>query len=653
MKIHSQSNIIADPFRALILVVALTLAGLPLHGQAQSDTDGDQDKKETTLEEVVVSASRIPVPAEHVGSSVSVFDQDDFDKRQVRYVHEMLRESPGMAVNQYSDTGQTQIRMRGGEGNHTLILFDGIEMNDPAIADEFYLNNLPVFSSGRIEVLRGPQSSVYGSEAIGGVVNIVSPTPSEGTTAAAQVEYGSLNTTNAKSYLGVAREGNFFSVTANHIKSKGISARANNTEHDGIKQTGAHLKFGYQITDHLDVSTTALLVNNDSDYDNCGWPSSDNCQAEDRKRAFGITFALAQLDGELDHQFRMSSTRHRRTDYINGVLDPPRIGKKSKFDYQVAWQFAVGTIDQTVIFAVEKERNEAVGRWIGSGQGGNFKTTSYSFEKQLDFENDVFVTVSARHDDNKGGQFKDRNTYRGALAWLINERVRLHMSSGTGAKNPTVSELYGSTGEWEENPNLLPETSKGWDLGAEFQLRSMNLTMDVTYFNNRITNLIDRECVRNCTDNDYTNDVYRSINLRGVSTTKGWEFSAHGTVANHYEVTAAATFLSAFDSTGLELTRRPSQIASINVSRDLTLFDRSGSVNVNVRHSGKQVDLVPWPTRGDLAKFTLVSVGTDLQLNPNLDLTANVENLFDEDYQEVFGYNKPGRTISVGLRYTF
>ncbi len=660
MHLITRFNHIGKTYRNLILVSALSFAFLPLSVSAQSDTAEEEDKKEkadSTLEEVVVSASRVPVPAQHVGSSVTVFDREDIEKRQATHVFEILREAPGLAVNQYSATGQTQLRIRGSEGNHTLVLFDGIELSNPVSSDEFYLQHLPIFATDRIEVLRGPQSSIFGSEAIGGVINVTSPIPDEGTTARLSVEGGSLRTSKLNSYVGFANEKYYGSVAMNQIQTKGISAKSDNTEADGMRQTSAHFKAGTQISESLDLSATTLLVNYDGDYDSCGFPSSNDCLSEDKKRASSIEMNYEQLGGSLVHSVRLFDTRHKRTNFIKGVRSIPNVGKKSKIEYQAVMDWEVRDTSQTTIVALNKEKNKAIGQYVAGGRGGKFDTKSLVLEQRVDFGNDIFASLSGRYDDNAGEEFKDYKTYRGTLAWVVNDDLRIHSSAGTGVKNPQVSELYGWSTSWIANPDLKPETSESWDFGAEFRSGVGDLTFDLTYFNNKVANLITSTC-GNCDDDTRTQNISKSINNPGESIIRGWELSMLGRFTETYDVVASATFLKGRDSAKKELIRRPSQFASLNISREFTHSGKSGSINLNIQHVGNQSDVhyPPWPNPAitvEVPEYTLVNLGATLNLNSNLVLTGKIDNLFNKNYYEIYGYNKPGQTWQVGLRYTF
>ena len=369
-----------------------------------------------------------------------------------------------------------------------------------------------------------------------------------------------------------------------------------------------------------------LLVNSDGEYDSCGFPSSNNCRSADKKRASAIELNYEQLDGSLLHKLKFFDTRHKRRNYVNGVASIPNVGKKSKIEYQAVMNWAAADTDQTTILALNKEKNEAIGQYIAGGRGGQFDTKSLVLEQRVDFGNDVYASISGRYDDNQNDRFKDYKTYRGTLAWVVNDDLRLHTSAGTGVKNPQVSELYGWSSDWVANPDLLPETSKSWDFGVEFHPGLADLTVDLTYFNNEVTNLIGNACGANC-DNlkidgtpDTSDDISKSVNNPGVSTIKGWELSAFGRIADTYDVTASATFLKGFDSNNKELIRRPSQILTLNFSREFTNSGKLGTINMNLQHIGNQLDYTSWPNVGDLPEYTLVNLAATLNLNSNLEL---------------------------------
>ena len=653
-KLHS---FFVSSHRLGTLLIILIFAATPLLLHAQNNLEAEDEDNEAVSEssilpEVVVSASRVPVPAEHVGSSVTVLSAEEIKKRQPNFVHELLREVPSVAVSQTgANGGNAQVRIRGAEANHTLVLIDGLDMGNPFSSDEFQFQHLPVSSIESIEVLRGPQSSIHGSETIGGVIQITTPIPEEGTKSSASIELGSNSTKNARAYVGTSNEQFFTAASVSFSETEGISARTNNTERDGFDNRFLHLKSGVNLGENVDLSAVLIRIQSDSEYDNCGFTSSNDCVGKDRKTVFGSTLNIDQGDDRINHKLKFSKSRHTRKDFAKGEIDRASVGETDKLVYQGTLDLQTTAADHSTTFAVEKETSKlsSTATYIPTGI---LKFQSYILEHRANLQDSLILSVSARRDDNRKNTFRSRNTYRATAAWIRNDQIRFHGSYGTGVKNPTITEILGYQKAWEPNPDLIPETSKGWDVGVEKEIDALGLTLDATYFNNKITNLIADELVPE------TDGYRRSYNQASVSTIKGWELSAKGLVGENYEVSGHVTISKGFDATGQELVRRPSQIASLNIYRQSQFWGRKGGLNLNIQHTGTQTDnTYPPPsyvrTPVHLGKFTVVDLSGSLQLTPQMQLTGKITNLFDDDYEEVQGFGVVERSLFFGLTYDF
>ena len=612
-----------------LIILIFAAAPLSLHAQnepATEDEDNAAVSESAILPEVVVSASRVPVPAEHVGSSVTVFSAEEIKKRQPNFVHELLREVPSVAVSQTgANGGNAQVRIRGAEADHTLVLIDGLDMGNPFGNGEFEFQHLPVSSIESIEVLRGPQSSIHGSETIGGVIQITTPIPEEGTASSASIELGSHSTKNARAYIGTSNEQFFTAASISLSETEGISAKTDNTERDGFENRFLHLKSGVNLGENVDLSAVLIRIQSDSEYDECypdpyPDPPSNDCVGKDRKTVFGITLNFDQGDDHINHQLKFSKSRHVRNNFADGTRTTTSVGETDKLVYQGTLDLQTKAADHSTTFAVEKETSkvDSTSLFIAPGI---LKFQSYILEHRANLQDSLILSVSARRDDNRKNNFSSRNTYRATAAWIPNDQVRLHGSYGTGVKNPTTTEIFGYGDEWEPNPDLIPETSKGWDVGVEKEIDALGLTLDATYFNNKITNLIATDY----DDSENYSCPCRSINQPGVSTIKGWELSAKGHVGENYEVSGHVTISKGFDAEDEELVRRPSQIASLNIYRQSQFWGRKGGLNLNIQHTGTQTDLGM-----DLGKFTVVDLSSSLQLTPKMQLTGKITNLFDE-----------------------
>ena len=668
-KLHSFS-VSSQRLGTFLIVLIFAATPLSLHAQnepAAEDEDNEAVSESAILPEVVVSASRIPVPAEHVGSSVTVFSAEEIKKRQPNFVHELLREVPSVAVSQTgANGGNAQVRIRGAEADHTLVLIDGLDMGNPFGNGEFEFQHLPVSSIESIEVLRGPQSSIHGSETIGGVIQITTPIPEEGTASSASIELGSHSTKNARAYIGTSNEQFFTAASISHSETEGISAKTDNKERDGFDNRLLHFKSGVNLGENVDLSAVLIRIQSDSEYDSCGSPSSNDCVGKDRKTVFGSTLNFDQGDDHINHQLKFSKSRHVRKEFEDGKHTTTSVGETDKLVYQGTLDLQTTAADHSTTFAVEKETSKVDSKSLSNSTGGALKLQSYILEHRANLQDSLILSVSARRDDNRKNNFRSRNTYRATVAWISNDQVRFHGSYGTGVKNPTTSEIFGWTDEWEPNPDLIPETSKGWDVGVEKEIDALGLTLDATYFNNKITNLITiYNCVDKCLSDIYDSDgnvetpdpdgpnVYKANNRPGVSTIKGWELSVQGHVGEIYEVSGHVTISKGFDANGQELVRRPSQIASFNIHRQSQFWGREGGLNLNIQHTGTQTDGYSG-NYVDLGSFTLVDLSSWLQLTPQLQLTGKITNLFDEnEYEEVQGYGVADRSLFFGLTYDF
>ncbi len=638
---------------ALTLILsAPALLGSPGAARAQDAQDA-QDV--TVAPEVVVSASHVPVPSREVGSAVTVLTEQDLEDRQVRFVGDVLRDVPGVAFGRSGGMGSlSQVRIRGAEGNQTLVLIDGIEVNNPSSSSEFDFQNLLNLEIARIEVLRGPQSALYGSDAIGGVINIVTKRPGPGWSGAARGEGGSFNTVNGVTHLGYGGERFYVSGGLGHHWTSGISiaeARNNNPETDHYRNYTGRLKAGLQLAPGLDIEAVGMRIDSQRQADSTisGNLLRDSNEYSETVQQYGLVGANWRLfGGAWEHRVRASHISDE-TDFRSppGTLTFVSDGAKTKYDYQtsVFLDSPEWGAKHTLTVLAEREYEKQF-TW-SSTNGDNTKSVenySYAGEYRLALDERWFLSGGLRYDDNDS-LFKDQWTWRGTAAYLIDSwDVRLHGSVGRGVKNPTLFELFGSTPTFTGNPNLVPEEGIGWDLGVEKGFFGGRLIADVTYFQNRIRNLID--------GNGST-----ARNLPGTTRTQGVEVSLATEPTPYLRLDAHYTFLNAQDANSVTLIRRAKHIASANATYRFDLDERPARFNLGVRYNGSQRDTAfddsfnRFPVR--LGGYTLVNAGMFWSLREGVELFARVENALDTHYQELYGYGTPGFAAFAGLSFRF
>lgn len=613
----------------------------------------------TVLEEgIIVSANRTPTAAKEVGSAVTVITGEELEERQVRATSDALRTVPGVAVSRSGPIGQiTQVRIRGAESNQTLVVIDGIEMNNPASTSEFYFNNLLTTGIGRIEVLRGPQSALYGSDAIGGVINVLTAEQEKGFTAATRAELGSFNTKNASSSLGYGADKFAITGRIERLLTDGISVadeRNGNWEKDKYANTTAQLKARFTPIEALEFNLSGILIDSDSNLD-ASVPvvgAADNGERASSQQKYGMASGkLTLLDGAWDHTLRIGYSSDN-TDFMDGASNVTFIsdGTRVKYDYLTNYSFAtpdVANANHTLSFGAEREREEmhTSSAFFGPNTVG-IVNYGYSGEYRVSLWDSLFLSGSLRYDDNDD-LFDDQVTWRGTAAYLFESTgTRLHSSIGRAVKNPTLFDLYGSTPGFTGNPNLEPEEGLGWDAGVEQSLLDDRLILDVTYFNNRIKNLI-------------TGSGNTAVNLPGTSRIDGIEFTASAEVVENLRLDASYTFTNGEDANGTELPRRARHIASLTGNYRFDVAGRPANINLGIQYNGSQQDTVfdsffPVAMRTvTLDDYTLVNLGASYEVADGAELYVRGENLLNEKYQEIYGYGAPGASVYAGFKLKF
>lgn len=643
-----------------LLLSASAVALLLAHGTAAA-------QEEISLDVITVTPNTTPTEARSVGSAVSVVTRAELQERQTRTVADALRTLPGVTLDRSGTFGNiTQVRLRGTEPNQTLVLIDGVEMNDPSADDAYDFGHLLAAQVERIEVLKGPQSALYGSDAVGGVINIITRRGDGEPSVTGEIEGGSFGTVSGNAAVSGGNESFDFLVGGGGMRTDGVSTAAEwngNTEEDGYENGTAFAKFGARPTEWLSLDLVGRFVDFESEYDGFDYTGplgiavdADNVQ--DGEQAFGRAQATVTLfDGRWQQIFGATGTRHDR-DYefeSDNPLSPLKgtsryVGEKSKLDYQSNVFLETGgplPASHTLTFKAEHEEQSLDYTYYDPGFGGVATGTEASIESQgyvgqyqLDVAEALFVTAAVRHDENDF--FDDATTYRTTAAYLFDTGTKVRASYGTGVKNPTLFELYGYTGTFTGNPDLQPEEAKGWDVGIEQGFWDGRITAEATYFEERITDLI-------------AGAGPTAINVPGESEIDGVELALSVMPVAGLTVTGSYTHMQAEDANGDELIRRPEDTASLHVN--YAFLEGRANVNVGVSYVGERQDtafdalFTAIPVT--LEEYTLVDVAASYKLTENAEIYGRVENLFDEQYEEVFSYGTPGRAAYAGLRVNF
>jgi len=599
------------------------------------------------LPETVVTATRMATPSREVGSSITVVTGAELERRKISFVSDALRGLPGVSVNRTSTRGSfTEVRIRGAEANQTLVLIDGIKVNDPALSSQFDFANLLVNEIDRIEVLRGPQSVLYGSDAVGGVINIITKRGAGAPVATASTGYGSFKSLETKG--GVRAGGKRYNVAldGSYYRTDGISAASEdrgNSESDSYRNRAVNGSMAIRPWDILEFSLVGRWRRGKQDTDAFTFVAvDDDSSTESLERSGRGEIKLTLLDGMWENRLS-GSLFENELDSDGGAFGASNTtGTRRKWQYQTNFIFETQEIiasKHTATFGVENERDKVRAQSAFSDVDQSIDSQSYFGQYQIGFADRLFLTGGGRFDDND--LFENATTYRVTAAIQIPEtNSKLHASIGTAVKNPTVFELFGFTSSFTGNPNLQSESARGFDVGIEQNLFGGRFVGDVTFFQNRIDDLIE-------------GFGSTAINLSGTSRITGVEMAGRAQLTEGLEVSGSYTWMTTEDPSGTQLVRRPRHAA--NVKLDYAFLEKKrANVSVDLNYNGPQQDNAFGPFRQvTLGGYALLNAAASYRVSDQIELFVRTENLLNQSYEEVYTFGTPGISAFGGVRIRF
>lgn len=653
-----------DPGTSPLVVIVLTVLCAMSVVHAESAT---------TLDPVVVTATRIPTPMREIGASVTMVDREDMERRQVRTVGDALRTVPGLRVVRSGGAGQqTSVFVRGANSNQTLVLLDGVRLSDPSSpSGAVDFANLLVENLDRIEVVRGPLGTLYGSDAIGGVINLITRRGEGPPKASGSLEGGSDNTFNQRVGLNGASGAFDYSLGGIHVNTHGDSATPRRlrdgarAEDDAYENWTASSRLGWSASDALELSLVGRYVKGETEIDpeiedNFGFGTTEDRDAKLEQRQYSLRGqADADLaDGLWHSQFAVSfsdfdrDSRNDRDEPGTETFDRTSFeGWRLKFEWKNDFYW---WDDHILTAGAETEKEDS--RSDGVTEFGRFpiyrqtdadaRNSAIYLQDQFSFMDRLFGTVGARVDHHD--EFGSEATYRLSGAYEHPDTAtRLTGSVGTGFKAPSLEQLYGfaPTGfgtAYRGNPDLDPEQSFGWELGFEQPLWQRRVALGATYFRNNVDDLIEVVFLPSF---DSTSVNVQSADLDGV------EAFAALRATDRLGLRLDYTYTDAEDNDGQRLLRRPrhklSLEANLELFAGLGLYvggERIGETRDIDRVSGRPVDK---------DGYTLWNTALNYRFGPDLTAYLRVDNFTDRNHEPADGFKGPGRGFLSGFQVEF
>lgn len=638
---------------ASLLAAAPSFAAEALDQQASApDVAGRAGA--TAVEDVIVTANRSAQPIERVGASVAVLTQAAIEARQTTAVAELLSQTPGVSYSRNGGVGAANsLYVRGAEGHHTVVLIDGVKLNDPSSTQGgFNFGNLLVGDAARIEVLRGAQSTLWGSQAIGGVVNIVTAEPTEALQGSLDAEAGARGTTYFRGGVGGANERLSWRLAASRYSTDGFSAYATGTEDDGYDNTGLSGRLNLKITDAVSLDLRSVWSSGRADFDAWNGDSRDYGKTQELVAYAGLNIDL--LGGRFRNRIGYAHTdTDRRNFNPDNKIQPLTFdseGQNRRWEYQGA--FAV-TETLNTTFGVEHEKSEmksrSLGDWNPNADYGRGEAELNSVYGQVQWTvlDGLTLTGGLRYDDH--AQYGDHLLGQVAAAWSLNDGATvLRASWGQGFRAPGLYELYSEYG----NLDLQPEEADSWEVGVEQRLFD-RAVVSATYFQRDSDNEIN---YANCLPGDAHpicsqpyGGYYQNIQK---AETKGVELIGRLDVTERLHVNANYTWTdaknAAGDHEGKRLRLRPEHMGNLAADYDWAFGLKTG---LSVRYVGETFNDLANAVKVDA--FTLVDLRASYPIDDHLEVYGRIENAFDEEYQTVLGYGTAGRGVFGGVRVRF
>ena len=628
--------------------------------------------QEPEIPRIVIYANQAATDASKVGSAVTVMTGEDLRNKGFTTIADALRTVPGVAVNQNGGRGTlTQVRIRGAESNQLLVLIDGVPVNSIDQGD-FNFADFAIEDIERIEVIRGPQSGLYGANAHSGVISVVTKTgrglakPEVNV----RVEGGSMNTIAAGASARGSNGPFYGAVTVDHNNTSGYNLSRFGSERDGSHATTLTSKVGADLFPGFNIEGAVRYTERHTQFDAQPFFGPFEGLAADNEFDFnhfrGINGRAAATWSLFDGAFvqRLGASRYDEKrhddDVVFGFFNSD--GYRDNFDYKATLKQhtqLLGGETHTLSFLADYQKEfltinsaslsgpfgdpAAAAFWA---KGAERTRTGLAGEYALDLPWNMTLTSALRHDDNSG--FADVTTWRETISQRFpSTGTRLHASIGTGVTNPTFTEQFGFfVGSFIGNPDLRPERSLGWDAGVEQGFWDRRLIVDVTYFASEFEDKI----VTVSAGGGFLSTV---VNEEGTSPRHGVEVTAKATPTDWLKLAGTYTYTIAKLADGTPEIRRPRHAGA--GSATINMPDQRTRLTVNVVYNGSMPDTwFRFPlTPVTLDAYTTVGGILSYDLTPTTTAYIRAENIFDSHYEEVFSYRAQGFAAYAGLRAQF
>jgi vitamin B12 transporter len=599
----------------------------------------------TNVDQIVITASRAPEAEARSAASVTVIDGERIERLDEPSVSALLRLSPSASISMSGPAGSlTELRLRGAEANHTLLFVDGIKIDDPASGDTPRFEILNADLASRIEIVRGPQSALWGSEAIGGVIAINGVDGAQGYGASA--EGGSFGFLRANATGALATDKFSLAGAVGWQRATGINSVEGPGDKDGYRNLSGRLRGTWRPLRNVEIGASALTLTGRSEFDGfdlfTGAHTDTLDSSRNRLTAARTWMNVSDTSSPWRAQIAGTLLGSSNKNYLDDAQQNRTRGTRRNLSAQLERRFTTGAVAHQLIVAADTEHETFHARDTAFGGLTNQDRTRDHESLTLEWRGETKVLtgdVAVRRDIFN--RFNDATSLRASLLAGIGGDFSIAGSYAEGIAQPTFFDLYGFfPGFYVGNPDLKPESSRGFEVALRY--RRGPIEASLTGYRQRLHD----EIVNNAS---FTS----ALNASGSSRRSGVEATFDWKIANALRLSGNYAYLKATQPdavTGEQLTetRRPKHSGSLVIDGSARHFSYGASLAYVGRHLDNR-DTFPF-ARGALGSYWLADARVAYAVRPGIELFARGSNLLDQNYQDVFSYRTEGRGLYLGIR---
>jgi len=630
----------------LLCVVILTFGLLVSNSSVRAEVEEDNLVE---LEKIVITPLKLEMGVDETSTSVTILDVKKLEQEGINTLKRALEDVSGLDISSSgSQTGATSVFIRGANNNHTSLIIDGVKLYDPIVTTSYYsFAHLSIDNIDRIEIARGPQSSLYGSDPIGGIISMITKKGSGKPEWRLSSQVGSFETFREDLAFSGQKDDFHFSLSASREDSDGFSAADEsdgNDEEDGYQRTYSSWRFDYDLNKDITFGTTGRYTHSRYEYDDSGGTGGDD---SDRKGWYDEGLLSAYLKQKLtdrwNYKLNLGWTRIYRKDKdrIGETIDDWYDGRTYQLNYQNNFDLSD---NYKIVLGWDYLKEKGDSYYCGGGFVTDFSkkttyTNGYFIGHTYNTDFGLNLSGSLRLEDHS--TFDEHTTYKlGANYKFEKTGTRLKTTYGTGFNAPGLYQIYNSS---SGNTNLNPEESESYDFGIEQELLDEKVAISSIYFHTHISDMIDYVSTGLWTG-EYQN--VGSVHIEGI------ENSIDYKIRENLKLKASYTHMRAIDNDAdKRLLRRADNKFRIGLEY---IPLKNWNIGLSLKYIGSRRDETGWPTKSvKLKSFTLVNVSSRYYLNETTEIFGRIDNLFDKDYELVDGYQTTPFSIHLGIRKTF